>query len=183
MFARVTLTHHLKFNPQLIMSFIFFMRLLTYLVVEVEIHGPVKSPGAVYMEDMLLWDDYDDSPNSKHFRDHLGDWPERVNASRNFRNSPSGSAYNYRNKVLMGMAQTTVLNEPPEVTPKDAVDFQIPENVALPDTDEGIMMLSVLEMQSLLRSGAITSTQLTTIALNMLEMYDPEYNMLEVELR
>ena len=151
-------------------------------MVEVEIHGPVKSAGATYMEDMLLWENYDSSPDSKHFREGLGDWPDRVNASRNFRKSPSGSIYNYRNKVLMGMAQTAILNQPPEVTPKDEVVFQLPE-VELPDTDEGIMMLSVLEMQSLLRSGAITSVQLTTIALAMLEMYDPEFNMLEVELR
>jgi len=161
----------------------FISKISLQKVVEVEIHGPSKSLGATYMEDMILWDNYDGSEASKHFREDLGDWPERVNASRNFRKSPSGAAYNYRNKVLMGMAQTAVLNQPPEVTPKDAVTFELPENVELPDTDEGIMMLSVLEMQSLLRSGAITSTQLTNISLTMLEKYDPEFNMLEVELR
>ena len=44
-------------------------------------------------------------------------------------------------------------------------------------------MLSVLEMQGLLRTGQLTATELTTIALECLEKYDPEYNMLEVELK
>jgi len=82
----------------------------------------------------------------------------------------------------MGMSQTRVLNEPPSTTPPEDVVFDIPEDVALPDTDEGIMMLSVLEMQSLLRSGKITSIELTMKALDMLKKYDPEYNMLEVAL-
>merc|ERR1719487_2905110 len=43
-------------------------------------------------------------------------------------------------------------------------------------------MLSILEMQSLLRAGSLTSVELTTIGLKMLKKYDPEYNMLEVEL-
>jgi hypothetical protein len=85
--------------------------------------------------------------------------------------------------VLMGMAQSRVLNDPPSVTAKEDVVFDIPTDVVLPDTDEGIMMLSVLEMQGLLRSGSLTSVQLTNIAFDMLEKYDAEFNMLEVELK
>jgi hypothetical protein len=151
-------------------------------VMEVEIHGPVKSLGATYMETEILWPDYDGSEGSLHF-DPAPTWGNDVNASRVFRTTSSGSVYNYRNKVLMGMSQTRVLNDPPFVTPKDEVIFDIPMDVVLPDTDEGLMMLSVLEMQSLLRAGSITSVELTNIALAMLEKYDTEYNMLEVELK
>ena len=86
--------------------------------------------------------------------------------------------YNYRNKILMGQAQTRVLNEAPETIPKEDVVFE--QDVVLPDTDEAIMMLSVLEMQALLRQGNLTATNLTNIALTMLEKYDPEFNMVEV---
>lgn len=150
-------------------------------VMEVEIHGPVKSLGATYMEDMIDVKDYDGSEESFHF-DAEPSWVDDVKASRKFRETASGGAYNYRNKVLMGLAQTRVLNDPPYVTPKEDVVFDIPD-VDLPDTDEGIMMLSVLEMQGLLRAGKISSVNLTMIALEMLEKYDPEYNMLEVELK
>ena len=71
----------------------------------------------------------------------------------------------------------------PSVTAKDDVVFDIPANMVMPTTDEGVLMLSVLEMQALLREDSITSVELATMALNMLEIYDPEYNMLEVELR
>jgi hypothetical protein len=93
------------------------------------------------------------------------------------------NSFTFALTVLMGMAQTRVLNDPPSVTAKDDVVFDIPTNVALPDTDEGIMMLSVLEMQALLRSGDLTSVRLTNIAFDMLEKYDAEFNMLEVELK
>merc|ERR550537_777802 len=43
-------------------------------------------------------------------------------------------------------------------------------------------MLSILEMQALLRAGSLTSKELVDIGLAMLKKYDPEYNMLEVEL-
>ena len=91
---------------------------------------------------------------SLHYKDGVENnpWPKDVTASRTFRTLPAGKdAYNYRSKVLMGMAQTRVLNEPPSTTPKDAVTFSLP-SITKPDTPEGIMMLSVLEMQSLLRS-------------------------------
>lgn len=145
-------------------------------VLEVEIHGPEKSEGAKYMEREIRWLDYDASEGSLHFEPEPT-WGDDVEAVRAFRETASGGVYNYRNKVLMGMAQTSVLNEPPEVTPKDAVEFDIPTDVVLPATNEEIMMLSVLEMQGLLRSGELTSTQLTTIALEMLDKYDPEFNM------
>ena len=96
---------------------------------------------------------------SLHYKDGVENnpWPKDVTASRTFRTLPAGKdAYNYRSKVLMGMAQTRVLNEPPSTTPKDAVTFSLP-SITKPDTPEGIMMLSVLEMQSLLRSGEMTS--------------------------
>lgn len=80
----------------------------------------------------------------------------------------------------MGQSQTRVLNEAPSTTSKEDVFFDLPQNVSLPDTDEGIMMLSVLEMQALLREGALTAVQLTNISLSMLEKYDPEFNMVEV---
>ncbi len=80
------------------------------------------------------------------------------------------------------MSQTRVLNEPPGVTAKEDVVFDVPMDVVRPDTDEGIMMMSVLEMQGLLRSGQLTSVELTNIALGMLERYDPEFNMREVSL-
>jgi hypothetical protein len=150
-------------------------------VVEVEIQ--TKSVGAVYMEDLLGWPDYDDEEDSYHWRPGVGDWPDRINASRTFRNSPSGAVYNYRNKVLMGMAQSSVLNQPPSVTAKEDVLFDIPTGIARPDTDEELMALSVLEMQGLLRDGQITSVELTNVALNMLDKYDPEFNMMEVDLR
>ena len=106
-----------------------------------------------------------------------------MEASRKFRETLTGKdVYSYRSKVEMGMSQTRVLNEPPLVTPKDDVMFDIPDDVDLPDSDEGILMLSVLEMQGLLRSGKLTATKLTDIALAALKKYDPEYNMLEVEL-
>jgi Amidase len=118
-----------------------------------------------------------------HF-DPAPTWSQDVEAMRKFRATTSGSVYNYRNKVLMGLAQTRILNESPEPpTPKDEVVFDIPTDVVLPTTNEGIMMLSVLEMQGLLRSGNLTSVQLTNIALEMLAKYDDEFNMLEVELK
>ena len=119
---------------------------------------------------------------SLHYKDGVENnpWPKDVTASRTFRTLPAGKgAYNYRSKVLMGMAQTRVLNEPPSTTPKDAVTFSLP-SITKPDTPEGIMMLSVLEMQSLLRSGEMTSMELTGIAFDMLELYDQEFNMVEV---
>lgn len=82
----------------------------------------------------------------------------------------------------MGMVQTRVLNEVPSVTAKEDVAFDIPEGVVLSDTDEGIMILCVLEMQALLWDGSLTSVQLTNIAVDMLEKYNAEFNMLEVEL-
>lgn len=151
-------------------------------VIEVEISGPTKSVGAVYMEEMIKWPDYDDAPDSMHFRP-TESWSQRVEASRAFRRTESGSIYNYRNKVLMGMAQSRILNEAPETTPKDAVTFDLPTDVTRPATDEEVMMLSVLEMQALLRSGQISSVELTNIALSMLDKYDPEFNMNEVDTR
>ena len=82
----------------------------------------------------------------------------------------------------MGMSQTRVLNEAPFVTAKDDVVFDIPTDVELPDSPEEILMLSVLEMQGLLRAGKLTATKLTEYALDALKKYDPEYNLLEVEL-
>ena len=126
------------------------------------------------------------SEGSLHYKAGIGDdnpWPKDVTASRVFRTLPAGKdAYNYRSKVLMGMAQTRVLNEPPSTTPKDAVTFTLP-SLSKPATPEGIMMLSVLEMQSLLRSGQMTSMELTGIAFDMLEKYDAEFNMVEVPSR
>lgn len=106
----------------------------------------------------------------------------------------------------MGMAQTRVLNEPPSVTAKEDVVFDVPLDVVRPESDEEIMLMSVLEMQGvsclslhfrpkrelpadylyfpqLLRTGQLTSVELTNIALTMLEKYDAEFNMLEVELK
>ena len=122
---------------------------------------------------------YDSSDDSSFYRDDVSAWTKKVTASRDFRKTASGKVYNYRNKVLMGLGQTRILNDPPSVTPKEEVTFTLPD-VALPDTDEGIMMLSILEMQSLLRPKKITSVQLARIAIDMLEKYDPEYNMVEV---
>jgi hypothetical protein len=109
-------------------------------------------------------------------------WSADIEAVRAFRLTESGGVYNYRNKVLMGMSQTRVLNDPPSVTAKDDVNFFIPLNITRPETDEEIMMMSVLEMQGLLRTGQLTSVELTNISLAMLEKYDPEFNMLEVAL-
>jgi hypothetical protein len=67
-------------------------------VVEVEIHGPVRTVGEVYMEDMIVWPDYDGTADSSHWRPDGGDWSGRVTASRDFRESLSGDIYNYRNK-------------------------------------------------------------------------------------
>lgn len=135
--------------------------------------------GAYYFEQFLLVDDYDDDEDSVYYKEDVTAWSSKVEASRAFRETASGSVYNYRNKVLMGLGQTRVLNEPPSVTDPYDVSFDLP-NVDLPDTDEGIMMLSILEMQSLLRSGKITSSQLTEISIAMLQKYDAEYNMVEV---
>jgi hypothetical protein len=70
-------------------------------VVEVEIHGPVqtrtRSDGEVYMEEMIQILDYDDEPDSFHWRPDET-WSGRVAASRAFRESLSGDVYNYRNK-------------------------------------------------------------------------------------
>ena len=65
-----------------------------------------------------------------------------------------------------------MLNDPPFVTPKDDVVFDIPLDIELPETDEEVLMLSVLEMQGLLRTGQLTATELTTIALTCLKKYD-----------
>ena len=81
------------------------------------------------------------------------------------------------------MPQTRVLNKPPSVTAKEDVAFDVPMDVVRPNTDEEIMMMSVLEMQGLLRLGQLTSVELTNIALAMLEKYDPKFNMNEVALR
>jgi hypothetical protein len=148
-------------------------------IVEVEISGPVKSVGAVYMEDMIK---YDESSDSYHWKPEEGR-SNRIDASREFRKTASGCIYNCCNKVLMGMAQSRILNEAPLVTPRDDVIFDLPVGVVLPETDEGIMGLSVLEQQALLRAGSITSVELTNIALSMLEKYAPEFNILEVELK
>lgn len=140
------------------------------------------SLGASYMENEISWKDYDGSDGSLHFEPNPT-WNADIEASRAFRKTESGKkVYSYRNKVLMGMSQTRILNEPPYITPKDEVVFDIPYDVEVPDTDEGILMLSVLEMQGLLRSRNITSTQLTQIALDALYKYDSEYNILEVKL-
>eukprot|EP00977_Amphora_coffeiformis_P002492 scaffold464_cov181-Amphora_coffeaeformis.AAC.30 len=151
-------------------------------IIEVEIHGPVKSLGETYMEDFILWPEYDMSEGSLHFTDTNSRWSNQITAARAFRETASGSEYNYRNKVLMGLAQTRILNDSEETTPKEDVVFDIPVNVTRPAMDEAIMMLSVLEMQALLRQGDLTSVELTNIALGMLAKYDPEYNMLEVSL-
>lgn len=148
---------------------------------EEKLESSDRSVGEVYMEDLLSVSDYDNADDSFHFQE-TESWSRFVEASRSFRGSLSGGVYNYRNKVLMGMAQSRVLNEAPYTTPKEDVVFDVPTDTALPETEEEIMMLSVLEMQSLLRQGCITSVQLTNIALSMLEKYDPEFNMLEVEL-
>lgn len=142
----------------------------------------MPSPGALYMEQDIKWPDYDGSNESLHF-DPEPTWSNDVEAIRAFRKTESGGVYNYRNKVLMGMAQTRVLNYPPEVTAKEDVDFTIPTDVVRPDTDEEILMMSVLEMQGLLRTGQLTSVELTEISLAMLDKYDPEFNMLEVALK
>jgi hypothetical protein len=82
-------------------------------VVEVEIHGPVRTDGEVYMEDMILVTDYDGEADSFHWRPNEG-WSDRVTASRDFRESLSGDIYNYRNKgmrkriVHRGIDQTIV---------------------------------------------------------------------------
>jgi hypothetical protein len=70
-------------------------------VVEVEIHGPVqiRTNGEVYMEDQILWSDYDGEPDSFHWRPDET-WSGRVAASRIFRESKSGDIYNYRNKGM-----------------------------------------------------------------------------------
>jgi hypothetical protein len=70
-------------------------------VVEVEIHGPVKTRtnGEVYMEDQILWTDYDGEPDSFHWRPDET-WSGRVAASRIFQESKSGDIYNYRNKGM-----------------------------------------------------------------------------------
>ena len=124
---------------------------------------------------------YDGSNTSLHFEAEPT-WSADIEAVRAFRLTESGGVYNYRNKVLMGMSQTRVLNDPPSVTAKDDVNFFIPLNITRPETDEEIMMMSVLEMQGLLRTGQLTSVELTNISLAMLEKYDPEFNMLEVAL-
>ncbi|CAB9517155.1 Glutamyl-tRNA(Gln) amidotransferase subunit A [Seminavis robusta] len=148
-------------------------------VVEVEIHGPpvpVPSQGAQYFEYDIKWNDYDGTNGSLHFEPEPT-WGEDVEAIRAFRDTESGGVYNYRNKVLMGMAQTRILNDPSNVTAKDDVEFDIPLDVVRPESDEEILMMSVLEMQGLLRSGQITSVELTNISLSLLDKYDPEYNM------
>jgi Asp-tRNA(Asn)/Glu-tRNA(Gln) amidotransferase A subunit family amidase len=81
----------------------------------------------------------------------------------------------------MGMASSRILNDPPSVTPKDEVNFVLPQNVVRPATDEELMMMSVLEMQALLRQGDLTSVELTTIALSLLDKYDDAFNMNEVD--
>lgn len=150
----------------------------------VDIYTQPESQGDMYFLDGIAWADYDDSADSFHFSaDEPAKWAADIEAVRRFRETETGSeVYNYRNKVLMGMSQTRVLNDPPFVTPKEDVVFDIPLDVELPDSEEGIMMLSVLEMQGLLRSGKLTAVELTSIALGMLETYDPEFNMLEVAL-
>lgn len=141
-----------------------------------------KTLGEVYMKDFISWTDYDGSDGSLHF-DPSPTWTDDVENSRKFRLTETGSkVYSYRSKVTMGMSQTRVLNEPPYVTPKEDVVFDIPVDIVRPETDEEILMLSVLEMQGLLRSGSLTATELTQIALDALKKYDPEFNMLEVEL-
>ena len=167
------------------------------IVVEVEIHGPpvtdepptqpvssersLPSQGALYMEYGIKWPDYDGRNGSLHF-EPAPTWADDVAAVRAFRETESGGVYNYRNKVLMGMAQTRVLNQPPSVTAKEDVMFEVPMDVVRPETDEELMMMSVLEMQGLLRTGQLTSVELTNISLTMLDMYDPEFNMLEIAL-
>ena len=92
------------------------------------------------------------SEGSLHYKAGIGDdnpWPKDVTASRVFRTLPAKDAYNYRSKVLMGMAQTRILNEP-----LDHAEGRGHVHAAEPAGDaRGIMMLSVLEMQSLLRSA------------------------------
>jgi hypothetical protein len=151
-------------------------------VIEVEIAGPTKSVGAVYMEEMLQWPDYDDAEDSMHWRP-TEDWSSRVVAAREFRETSSGHIYNYRSKTLMGMASSRILNEPPTTTPKEDVIFTLPEGVSRPATDEELMMMSVLEMQALLRQGDLTSVELTTIALDLLDKYDDSFNLNEVDTR
>lgn len=142
--------------------------------------GSCETFGQEWME-LIDWPNYDATVDSFHWRDD-SIWITDIQGSREFRETESGHVYNYRNKVLMGMAQTRILNEPNFTTPKDAVNFTLPTGVMRPETDEEVMMLSVLEMQALLRQGDLTATELTTIALNMLAKYDPEFNMLEVAL-
>jgi len=153
---------------------------------EVEVHAPPAGEehiGKFYMDTTIQAAKYPyDSDTSGFWFKGTSNWHKDVEASRKFRTLPEGKkAYNYRNKVIMGMAQTNVLNKPPSVTDPDSVTFTLP-TVTKPATEEGIMMLSILEMQSLLRAGSLTSVELTNIALKMLKKYDPEYNMLEVEL-
>merc|ERR1719390_503641 len=154
---------------------------------EVEVSGPSPSGeadiGKFYMDTTISAAKYpyDSDPSSFWFKG-TSNWHKDVEASRKFRTLPEGKkAYTYRSKVMMGMAQTNVINKPPSVTDPYSVTFTLP-TVTLPDTEEGIMMLSVLEMQALLRAGSLTSKKLTDIGLAMLKKYDPEYNMLEVEL-
>lgn len=152
---------------------------------EIEVSGPggEEAIGKFYMETTIQAGKYpyESDPASFWFKG-TSSWHKDVTASRKFRTLPEGKkAYNYRSKVMMGMAQTNVLNSPPSVTDPYSVSFTLP-TVTKPDTEEGIMMLSILEMQALLRAGSLTSKELTDIALKMLKKYDPEYNMLEVEL-
>lgn len=155
---------------------------------EVEVSGPSAAMGEAdigkfYMDTTISAAKYpyDSDPTGFWFKG-TSNWHKDVEASRKFRTLPAGKkAYNYQSKVMMGMAQTNVINKPPSVTDPYSVSFTLP-TVTKPDTEEGIMMLSVLEMQSLLRAGSLTSEELTTIGLKMLKKYDPEYNMLEVEL-
>jgi len=140
--------------------------------------------GKMYMELSIGWDKGYDKGKEAFYWDNgaTSNWHKDVAAVRKFRATEEGAkAYGYRGKVQMGMAQTNVLNHPPDITDPYDVSFTLPA-ISKPATDEGIMMLSVLEMQSLLRAGELTSRELTSIALGMLEKYDAAYNMKEVNL-
>jgi len=135
--------------------------------------GTCSTAGQDFME-LVDIEDYDSTSDSIHWRQN-SIWTSDVQGSRAFRETETGSqVYNYRNKVLMGLAQTSILNDPPSVTEKDAVEFTLPEVIRPAD--------DVLEMQALLRQGDLTSVELTTIAWSMLEKYDAEFNILEVSL-
>lgn len=52
--------------------------------------------------------------------------------------------------------------------------WNIPDDVALPNTDEAIAFMNILDLASLIKSGKITSERLTKIYLNRIKKYDSQ---------